>query len=87
MAVRQAGVTGIRDMGSIRSAYLRLREATGSGRLVGPRIFAAGPILDDSPGDWPFRMRVKTAEEGAAAVRDLKAPRRGPYQGARPHAS
>jgi hypothetical protein len=27
-----------------------------------------GPILDDAPGDWPFRIRVKTA----AAVRELK---------------
>jgi hypothetical protein len=42
---------------------------------VGPRIFAAGPILDDAPGDWGFRLRVKTAEDGAGAVRNLK--RRG----------
>jgi imidazolonepropionase-like amidohydrolase len=70
-----SGVTGIRDMGSDLDFILRLREATGSGRVVGPRIFAAGPILDDAPGDWGFRMRVKTATEGAAAVRNLK--RRG----------
>lgn len=69
------GVTGIRDMGSDLDLILRLRKATGSGRLVGPRIFAAGPILDDAPGDWPFRMRVKTADDGRAAVRALK--RRG----------
>jgi imidazolonepropionase-like amidohydrolase len=43
--------------------------------LLGPRIFAAGPILDDAPGDWSFRLRVKTAEEGRAAVQMLK--RRG----------
>ena len=52
-----------------------MREGTSSGRVLGPRIFAAGPILDDAPGDWPFRMRVKTAEEGTAAVQLLK--RRG----------
>jgi Imidazolonepropionase and related amidohydrolases len=70
-----SGVTGIRDMGSDLDFILKLREATASGRVAGPRIFAAGPILDDAPGDWPFRLRVKTAEEGKAAVRALK--RRG----------
>jgi imidazolonepropionase-like amidohydrolase len=69
------GVTGIRDMGSALDLILNLREATASGRVLGPRIFAAGPILDDAPGDWPFRMRVKTAEDGRAAVQLLK--RRG----------
>jgi len=69
------GVTGIRDMGSDLDTILNMREATASGRTPGPRIFAAGPILDDAPGDWPFRMRVRTAEEGTAAVRLLK--RRG----------
>src|SRR6266545_538465 len=69
------GVTGIRDTGSALDMILKLREATSSGRVLGPRIFAAGPILDDAPGDWPFRMRVKTAEDGRAAVQLLK--RRG----------
>lgn len=50
------GVTGIRDMGSDLDFILRLRQATGSGRVLGPKIFAAGPILDDAPADWPFRM-------------------------------
>jgi len=69
------GVTGIRDMGSDLDVILKMRDATSSGRVLGPRIFAAGPILDDAPGDWPFRMRVKTAEDGKAAVQQLK--RRG----------
>jgi hypothetical protein len=69
------GVTGIRDMGSDLEVILRMRETTSSGRVLGPRIFAAGPILDDPPGDWPSRMRVKTAEDGRAAVQLLK--RRG----------
>ena len=69
------GVTGIRDMGSNLDLILKMRESTASGRMLGPRIFAAGPILDDAPGDWPFRMRVKTADDGSAAVQLLK--RRG----------
>jgi imidazolonepropionase-like amidohydrolase len=69
------GVTGIRDMGSALDLIVRMRDATASGTILGPRIFAAGPILDDAPGDWPYRMRVKTADEGRAAVQLLK--RRG----------
>ena len=69
------GVTGIRDMGSDLDFIMKMRESTASGRILGPRIFAAGPILDDAPGDWPFRMRVKTADDGRAAVQLLK--RRG----------
>lgn len=69
------GVTGIRDMGSGLDFILRMRDATASGRVVGPRIVAAGPILDDAPGDWPLRMRVKTVEDGRSSVRLLK--RRG----------
>jgi hypothetical protein len=69
------GVTGIRDMGSALDLILNLREATSSGRTLGPQIVAAGPILDDAPGDWPFRMRVRNPEEGRAAVQLLK--RRG----------
>jgi hypothetical protein len=69
------GVTGIRDMGADLEFILEMREATLSGRVLGPRIVAAGPILDDAPGDWPLRMRVRNAEDGRAAVQVLK--RRG----------
>src|SRR5215208_4047539 len=69
------GVTGIRDMGADLDFILAVREATVSGSTLGPRIVAAGPILDDAPGDWPLRMRVRSPEEGRAAVQLLK--RRG----------
>ena len=69
------GVTGIRDMGADLDFILDIREATASGRTLGPRIVAAGPILDDAPGDWPLRMRVRNPDEGRAAVQLLK--RRG----------
>jgi imidazolonepropionase-like amidohydrolase len=69
------GVTGVRDMGSNLDIVLGMRDATAARRVIGPRIFAAGPILDNAPGDWPFRLRVKTADEGRSAVQMLK--RRG----------
>ena len=69
------GVTGIRDMGADLDFILDIRDATSSGRTLGPRIVAAGPILDDAPGDWPLRIRVRNPDEGRAAVQLLK--RRG----------
>jgi hypothetical protein len=69
------GVTGIRDMGADLDFILGMREATASGRVLGPEIIAAGPILDDAPADWPLRLRVKNADEGRAAVQMLQ--RRG----------
>src|SRR5205085_2332202 len=36
------GVTGIRDMGSALDSILNMREATASGRVLGPGVFAAG---------------------------------------------
>jgi len=66
------GVTGIRDMGADLDFILAMREATASGRVLGPEVIAAGPILDDAPADWPLRMRVKNEAEGRAAVQLLK---------------
>jgi imidazolonepropionase-like amidohydrolase len=69
------GVTTVRDMGSELEFILGLRNATSTGQTLGPRIFAAGPILDNAPGEWALRRRVKTPAEGRAAVQLLK--RRG----------
>jgi imidazolonepropionase-like amidohydrolase len=69
------GVVGTRDMGSDADFILPLRDRIARGEAAGPEIVAAGPILDDRPPDWPFRRRVRNAEDARAAVRDLK--RRG----------
>ena len=66
------GVTGIRDMGADLDFILRVKEAVAAGKRVGPQIIAAGPILDDPPGDWPLRMRVRNGDEARAAVQLLK---------------
>jgi amidohydrolase family protein len=66
------GVTGTRDMGSELELILRLRKATASATLIGPQIVAAGPILDEAPADWPFRLRVSTAEDARNGVRMLR---------------
>ena len=66
------GVTGTRDMGADLDFILPLRQRMASGQMLGPRIIAAGPILDDRPPDWPYRITVRTADEARKAVRMLK---------------
>jgi hypothetical protein len=66
------GVVGTRDMGGDADFILPLRERIKSGAVFGPEIVAAGPILDDAPTSFPYRRRVRNAQEAKAAVADLK---------------
>jgi imidazolonepropionase-like amidohydrolase len=83
------GITGVRDMGgeapenparspgsfSVSWPRLRaLREAIRDGRVRGPRIVAAGVMLDGAP-PWPGTRRVADADEARRAVRTLAAER------------
>jgi imidazolonepropionase-like amidohydrolase len=69
------GVLGIRDMGtSMPLADIdRLRHETANGSRLGPRIVAAGPLLDGRPKPLrPNFLAITTPEEGRDAVRRLK---------------
>jgi len=69
------GVLGIRDMGtSMPLAEIdRLRHETANGSRLGPRIVAAGPILDGRPKPLrPNFLAINTAEEGRETARRLK---------------
>jgi hypothetical protein len=66
------GVVGTRDMGGDANFILPLRERVNSGSLFGPEIVAAGPIVDDVPASFPYRLRVRNAQEAMKAVHDLK---------------
>ncbi len=68
------GVTTIRDVGGDLDEVSRLRADVRSGRVLGPTIFMAGPILDDPvvvdvvpKGRWA----VTTREDGRRAVDSL----------------
>ncbi len=68
------GVLGIRDMGDPASDVFPLRDAIASGKQLGPKIVACGPILD-GPNSWvntKFLLTVNTADEARAAVDSLK---------------
>jgi hypothetical protein len=69
------GVLGIRDMGTPMplADIDHLREQTANGSRLGPRIIAAGPILDGRPKpSRPNFIVINTPEEGRETVRRLK---------------
>src|SRR5580704_8351984 len=69
------GVLGIRDMGtSMPLADIdHLRKGTANGSRLGPRIVAAGPLLDGHPKPMrPNFLAITKPEEGQDAVRRLK---------------
>ena len=67
------GVTGVRDMGGEQLDQLgRIKQEIGDGTVVGPRLFAAGPIVDGPKPVWEFSIPVGNPEEGRKAVQTLK---------------
>ena len=60
------GITGVRDMGSIRGAVRPWRDSIEAGKLVGPRIFLAGPIIERA--SWLDAVRGYARQIGDAAL-------------------
>ena len=69
------GVTGVRDMGSELDIVQGWRNEIEAGRLIGPRIYASGPMLDGPKPRFPSSLAIATREDARRAVADLK--RRG----------
>jgi imidazolonepropionase-like amidohydrolase len=68
------GVLGIRNMGAPAKEVFALRDAIASGQKLGPKIVAAGPIVD-GPNSWSnskFTVSVNTADEARSTIRSLK---------------
>ena len=63
------GVTTVRDMGGSVEAIDSLRRAIASGALVGPRIFATGPQIENAATVADL-LRGATAADSARARRD-----------------
>ena len=63
------GITGVRDMGSPFEVIRGVREAIELEVIVGPRIFAPGPVLDGPLGG---ARAVSSPEEGRSRVAALK---------------
>jgi len=68
------GVTGIRDVGALRSLpeQQAVVAAVARGERVGPRIVLAGALIDGPPGSWPGQLVASDAGEGRARVRQAR---------------
>src|ERR1700688_1135657 len=66
------GVTSVRDMGSELEVIQKWRGEIESGKLIGPRIYSPGPMLDGPKPRFPSSVAITTAEDGRRAVDDLK---------------
>lgn len=65
------GVTGVRDMNGDLDILARARQKMSRGDILGPRVVAAGRIVDGV--SWPFgSIAVSSADDGQHAVSALK---------------
>jgi imidazolonepropionase-like amidohydrolase len=67
------GVTGVRDMGGDLDVLKIWRAEIAAGRLLGPRMIIAGPMLDGPVPRFPSSAPVANAADGRRVVDDLKA--------------
>ena len=66
------GITGVRDMGSDLEFIQDWRNEIEGNRLLGPRIYTSGPMLDGPKPRFPSSVAITTPEDGRRAVDDLK---------------
>ena len=62
------GITGVRDMGSNLDEVLQARADIAAGRLLGPSMIVAGPMLDGPKTQFPASIAITTPEDGRRAV-------------------
>ena len=62
------GITGVRDMGSELDLILQARDEIAQGKLLGPRMVVAGPMLDGPKTQFPASIAIGTPEDGRRAV-------------------
>jgi imidazolonepropionase-like amidohydrolase len=67
------GITGVRDMGSDLDVVKQWRAQIDAGKLLGPRMYIAGPMLDGPVPRFPSSAPVANAADGRRVVDELKA--------------
>ena len=65
------GVTTVREAGDADGTTWGARERIQAGAVIGPRIFASGPVLDGDPSFLPTSWPVSRAEDARRAVAAL----------------
>lgn len=67
-----SGVTTVLDTGNVEPFILQLRAETAAGRLLGPRIYCVGPLVDGPEPFWPpLSVGVFSAEQVPGLVKHL----------------
>jgi imidazolonepropionase-like amidohydrolase len=67
------GITGVRDMGGDLPVLKKWRADIDAGKLLGPRMIIAGPMLDGPTPRFPSSAPVANASDGGKVVSELKA--------------
>jgi len=67
-ALLYAGVTTVLDTGNVESYILQLRAETAAGRLLGPRIYCVGPLVDGPDPFWPDISRAIVSQDQVSGV-------------------
>ena len=72
-ALLYAGVTTVADAGNFLPFVVQLRDEIAAGRLTGPRIYCAGPLLDGADPMWrPISYSITSADQIPRIVKELK---------------
>jgi hypothetical protein len=67
------GVLGVRNMGGVPKDVFEWRADVASGRVLGPRMVACGPVVDGPhPAHPEHALSVSTSDDGRRAVQSLK---------------
>jgi len=66
------GITGVRGMFEMMNNVNRWREDISKGKIAGPQLMVAGPIVDGPKPVWPGSVAVKDEADGKRAVDSLK---------------
>ncbi|PHR91688.1 MAG: hypothetical protein COA69_10885 [Robiginitomaculum sp.] len=67
------GVTSVRDTGQSEESVIALARNLNTQKLVGPRMYSCGPVIDGDPPGWAFSQVATTAQDGVRIVRMLAA--------------
>jgi imidazolonepropionase-like amidohydrolase len=73
-ALLYAGVTTVMDTGNVEPFVMQLRAETRTGRVLGPRIYCVGPILDGADPVWPaLSIAISSKDQVPRIVESLAA--------------
>jgi len=72
-ALLYAGVTTVLDTGNVQPYILQLRQEVSNGRLLGPRIYCAGALIEGPDPVWPeISLSISSASQIPALVQRQK---------------